>query len=161
MMDRVNKILFHPEYQKKLKELEMLELERKFCKHSLEHFLDVARLAYIENLEKGLYIPKDLIYAASLLHDIGRVEEYKSGVDHEEASVLAAKELLPESGFTKEEEKQIIQAVSGHRDRGVRQTDDLAGILYRADKQSRICLNCKAFKECYWSAEKKNKILRY
>ena len=50
MMDtmiRVNQIWNHPIYQEQLQALQTLEADRKFCRHTPEHFLDVARLAYI------------------------------------------------------------------------------------------------------------------
>lgn len=41
----------------------------------MEHFLDVARLMYIYNLEDQAGFSKEMIYAAGLLHDIGRYEQ--------------------------------------------------------------------------------------
>ena len=95
-MERVNKILNHPTYKTLLEELSRLEKDRFFCKHSLEHFLDVARIAYINVLERGLSYKKEIIYAIALLHDIGRVEEYKNGISHDIASVKIAEEILIE-----------------------------------------------------------------
>ena len=46
-MIRVNQIWKHPIYQEQLQALQMLEADRKFCRHTPEHFLDVARLAYM------------------------------------------------------------------------------------------------------------------
>ena len=37
----------------------------------------------------------------------------------------------------------------------------LEEIIYKADKLSRQCFNCKAEKECYWSSEKKNFKITY
>ena len=51
----------------------------------------------------------------------------------------------------------VISPVSyTHLDVYKRQGYDLAGILYRADKNSRNCFACKAEHECNWSREKKN-----
>ena len=50
-MDRVNQIWKHPLYQTELHKLQLLEADREFCRHTPEHFLDVARLAYIRALE--------------------------------------------------------------------------------------------------------------
>ena len=44
--------------------------------------MDVARIAYIENLEAQLGLEKEDIYIAALLHDLGRVDEYESGIGH-------------------------------------------------------------------------------
>ena len=50
-MKRVNAIWNHPLYQKNLKELQKLEKDRIFCRHTPEHFFDVARLTWIYTLE--------------------------------------------------------------------------------------------------------------
>ena len=71
-MDRVNRILHNPRYRECVEKNRKYEEERIFCRHDMSHFLDVARLSWIENLEKGLGIEKELIYAAALLHDCGR-----------------------------------------------------------------------------------------
>ena len=76
-MTRVNAIWQHPLYQQNLKDLIHLEADRIFCRHTPEHFLDVARLAYIFALERGLNCSRELIYCTALLHDIGRVRQYR------------------------------------------------------------------------------------
>ena len=67
-MDRVVAIWRHPLYQSYYRKLEQLERERVFCRHQMIHLLDVARIAYIRNLEEGLGLQKELIYAAAILH---------------------------------------------------------------------------------------------
>lgn len=84
-MKRVQEIWEHPLYQQNLKELTRLEADRIFCRHTPEHFLDVARLAYIFSLERGISCPRELIYCTALLHDIGRAEQYTVGTPHDEA----------------------------------------------------------------------------
>ena len=79
-MIRVNQIWKHPIYQEQLQALQMLEADRKFCRHTPEHFLDVARLAYIHALESHASASKELIYCTALLHDIGRAEQYRFGI---------------------------------------------------------------------------------
>lgn len=86
-MDRVNQIWRHPVYQEHYKKIQELESERIFCRHTPEHFLDVARLMYIYALEKHLELPKELIYAAALLHDIGRAQQYQYNIPHDIAGV--------------------------------------------------------------------------
>ena len=71
-MERVNRILKNHTYQDCLQQIYRLEAGRIFCGHDMTHFLDVARLAYIFNLEENLQIEKERIYAAALLHDVGR-----------------------------------------------------------------------------------------
>lgn len=153
-MERVNKILNHPTYKILLEELRELEKDRFFCKHSLAHFLDVARIAYIKVLERGLSYKKETIYAIALLHDIGRVEEYKNGIDHNIASVRVAEEILMELEFSKDEIDMICKCIKEHRIEG---EDELSKIIYESDKASRNCFNCNAFDFCKWSNEKKNK----
>ena len=153
-MERVNKILNHPKYKELLKELSELEKDRVFCKHSLAHFLDVARIAYIKVLEQGLNYNKELIYAISLLHDIGRVEEYKNGIDHHIASAIIAEEILKELEFSKEDIDIIVKCIKNHRSEA---EDELSRIIYISDKSSRTCFNCDAYDSCKWSIDKKNK----
>ena len=57
-MDRVNQIWNHPLYQNELNKLQLLETDREFCRHTPEHFLDVARLAYIRALEENAPVSK-------------------------------------------------------------------------------------------------------
>lgn len=156
-MDRVNKILNHVKYKELLEELTELEKDRVFCKHSLAHFLDVARIAYIEVLEKGLSYKKEIIYAIGLLHDIGRVEEYKNGINHDIASARIAEEILTEIEFKKEEIEMIVKCIRDHRIEG---EDELSKIIYKSDKSSRTCFTCTAFELCKWSNDKKNKLIK-
>lgn len=139
----------------------MAEEGRRFCHHDMGHFLDVARLAMIFALQEGQPLPEEMIYAAALLHDIGRWRQYEDGTPHEKASALLAPEILAESGFTKEEIEQILSAILNHRNAAVKKDRTLDGILYRADKMSRSCFCCEAEKECDWKGDKKNFTLQY
>ena len=98
-MDRVNQVWRHPVYQEHYKKIQELESERIFCRHTPEHFLDVARLMYIYALEEHLELPKELIYAAALLHDIGRAQQYQYNIPHDIAGVEIAREILTESAL--------------------------------------------------------------
>ena len=106
-MDRVNQIWRHPVYQEHYKKIQELESERIFCRHTPEHFLDVARLMYIYALEEHLELPKELIYAAALLHDIGRAQQYQYNIPHDIAGVEIAREILTDLHFT-EQDKELI-----------------------------------------------------
>ena len=157
-MDKVNEILNNKDYKIYLEELSELEKERVFCNHTIEHFLDVSRIAYIRVLEEGLKYSKEVIYAIGLLHDIGRVLEYKEEIPHHEGSVIIAKDILKETSFTKEEKDEILKGIENHRkDSG----DELSRIIYESDKLSRNCFSYKAEKDCYWSKEKKNFKIKY
>ncbi len=157
-MKRVNDILNNEIYKGYLHRLEKYEENREFCKHNLEHFLDMARISYIMVLEEGLNFSKEIIYSIGLLHDIGRVLEYESGIPHHKASVMLSKEILIDIDFSQEEKESILKAIENHRDE---KSDKLSSIIYKSDKLSRNCLKCKAIKECYWSDEKKNLIIKY
>ena len=156
-MNNIEKILNNPKYKNLLVELSDLEKNREFSNHTLEHFLDVARISYITILEEGLNYSKEVVYTIALLHDIGRVLEYNNGIDHHEGSAIIAKELLEETSFTKEEKDLIIKAIKNHRKEC---EDELSKIIYKSDKLSRNCFNCKAYNECYWDKEKKNKEIK-
>ena len=100
-MKRVNLIYRHPLYQKKYNALQKAEEHRKFCNHTLEHFLDVARLMYIYSVEQELSISKEVIYAAAFMHDIGRIDQIEKGIPHEMAGAALWDRILPDCGFCK------------------------------------------------------------
>lgn len=153
-MKRVNAIVHHPVFAARLKRLEELEAERVFCRHDLTHLLDVARLMWIDVLEGQLPLDREVVYAAALLHDIGRTDQIEHGIPHDQAGAELAARILPEAGFSPEEAGQILQAIRGHRADG---SEDILGkLLYRSDKASRACWCCGAKGECNWSEEKKN-----
>lgn len=158
-MEKVNKICNHPVWKRSLAKIQELEKERIFCHHNTEHFLDVARIAYIENLEKGLHISKEKIYAAAMLHDIGRHLQYLQGIPHERGSVMLAEDILKDCGFEEEERSEILSAIQMHRTPETKLQDNLAGLIYRADKKSRMCVFCSACQECNWSRDKKNLVI--
>ena len=159
-MDRVNQIWNHPLYQTELRKLQLLEADREFCRHTPEHFLDVARLAYIRALEENYPVSKELIYCTALLHDIGRHLQYERGIPDEEGSVMLACQFLGDCGFSDAECMKICDAIAGHRAKKTGEDGGLAGALYRADKASRMCLFCAADAECNWPEEKKNMAVR-
>ena len=160
-MLRVNRILENEKYKLHLEKINAAEETRLFCCHNMSHFLDVARIAMQLNLEKGLGISKELIYATALLHDIGRHVQYADGTPHEKASAALAPEILTECGFGQDEQREIIEAIGNHRNKEVAAEKDLSGIIYRADKLSRPCFSCRMERECDWSKAKKNMRLEY
>ena len=110
-MDRVNQIWNHPLYQNELNKLQLLETDREFCRHTPEHFLDVARLAYIRALEENAPVSKELIYCTALLHDIGRARQYEDGTPHDEAGAAIAGQILrtkaPETVFPVKQSRNV------------------------------------------------------
>ena len=98
-MERVNQILKNQVFSEQLKKLSRLEQGRIYCGHGIDHLLAVARIAYIKTLEEGLPFQKDIIYAAALLHDVGRAAQYETGIPHDQAGALLAETILSECGF--------------------------------------------------------------
>ena len=143
-----------------LKDLTRLEADRVFCRHTPEHFLDVARLAYIFALERKLNCSRELIYCTALLHDIGRAEQYITGTPHDEAGVRIAETILSDLDFSSEEKEAILSAIEEHRSSG-KETSILSQLIYEADKKSRNCFLCEAEPQCYWSPQKKNMTIQY
>ena len=180
-MERVNGIIKHKLYLEYIQRIKAWEQDRIFCKHDMVHFLDVCRLAQIDWLELQLrtmeeksyeisgnlsgaadkiIVNKELIYAAGLLHDIGRWQEYESGIRHEIAGSKLAYDILQDTGFDEKETAEIMLAISNHRNKEIKDEVSLSGFLYRADKKSRACFSCEAEGECDWSALKKNMVIK-
>ncbi len=133
-----------------------LESTRIYCCHGYDHLLSVARIAYIRALELGLPYSKQVVYAAALLHDIGKAEQYESGEPHEEVGARFAAQILADSGgFTEDEQAAIVQAVREHR-RFAESSSDLGKLLFQADKASRACFACDVRDSCSWPREKMN-----
>ena len=156
---RLTFIQNHPLYLSADRRLQELEETRVFCRHQMNHLLDVARIAYILNLEMKLGISRDLIYAAAILHDIGKGRQYEEGIPHETASADLAEQILADMpaklAFTSEEQQQILTAIRGHR-RLRRDAEPLEALLYKSDQMSRACFACPADSQCNWSNDKKN-----
>lgn len=160
-MERIDKILNHDLFIKQLKKNEEAEKNRTFCHHDMGHFLDVARIGMIFNLKENLEIGEEMIYAAALLHDIGKHLQYEKGIPHEQASAELAPRILRDCGFDEKETDVIVTAILLHRTKGIASEPSLNGILYRADKASRACFACKMEKECDWKADKKNLTIKW
>lgn len=164
-MDRVTKIISNELYKESQKAIDTYEKERKFCRHDFNHYLDTARIAYIISLEEEYNFSKEIIYATALLHDIGRIDEYKMGISHDVASAKKAKIILEQCDYENSEIELICKAIKNHREYKNKYSIDkemtLSELLYKADKLSRCCYNCNAYLECKWSDEVKNNIIKY
>ncbi len=158
-MPRVDAVWNSAAFQAHLERIDELEAAREFCRHGAAHMLDVARIMWIANLEQGLGLDRELVYATALLHDIGRDEQYETGIPHDVASERISCEILTalpdEARFSAAELTQIRRAILGHR--GLRaDASVLEELLYRADKASRACFACAARAACNWSEDKMN-----
>ncbi len=159
-MERIDKLVKLPTYQTLMETINKAEEGREFCRHDINHSLDVARIGCILNAEENLGIKKAVIYATALLHDIGRAQEYTGGEKHNAAGAKIARELLEAVNFGGDDLKEIVAAIYYHSSqeaaekKGLR---SLSNLLYRADKMSRNCFLCKKYDECYWPDARKNK----
>lgn len=157
-MKYVEKLLTETDYLKQMEQLEELEQERRFCRHGLNHVLDVARIAWIQVLEQELSYEKEDVYLTALLHDMGRIAEYQRGEAHHEAGVLEAQQYLDQIGYPNEKRTRILKAISEHREKK-KLNDDFTNIIKTADNRSRNCYFCKANRVCKWSEERKNRTI--
>jgi uncharacterized protein len=157
-LEKINQILNSQLFKKYLIKLDELEENRVFCKHGIEHSLDVARIAYIKVLEDKLPYSKEVIYSIGLLHDIGRVSEYTDNIPHHQGSVIIATEILEGTSFSTDEKQIILKAIGEHRKKA---EDELSRLIYFSDKLSRGCFVCKSQNECYWPTENKNFNIKY
>ena len=161
-MYRVDRILKDSWYKECLAHNASLEKERRFCRHDLQHMLDVARIAYmllLEGLSGGeaaaagegevkMISGKELVYAAGLLHDMARWKEYETGEDHAVAGSLMAGPVLDRAGYDAAEKEIIITAIREHR-AGGREASPLGQYLCQADDLSRPCHRCDARAQCH------------
>lgn len=159
-MNKIEQIRNHPLFLQEYDRLQRMEAGRTYCGHDMEHFLDVARVCWIQTLEQNLPLTKDIVYAAGLLHDIGKGLQYEQGTPHHIASAQLAEKILPECGYTPEEITPVVEAIKLHR-KPQEHDHPLVTLLYFADKKTRLCFCCKAAAECNWSDEKRTKEIAY
>lgn len=158
-MKRVQILLKDTLYNEYIKNNVSEEAE-KYCRHDLHHHLDVARIAYILVLEQndlnyfvkesalsGKLAAKEVIYAASLLHDIGKWKEYQTGIDHAVLGARMARDILCRAYFTTDEAECICRAIYEHRNIS-KDMSFLGERLYRADNLSRVCSECEYKSDC-------------
>lgn len=157
-MKRIEAILRDVRFQKSLLRIERLEQQRIFCRHGLEHLLDVARIAWILTMEEQLPLDKEIVYGAALLHDIGRDRQYEEQIPHHQASAGLAAEILPDAGYNAVETTLIVDAIAQHGAPCCEQ-GSLAQVLYQADKLSRNCFRCTVQDQCKWPEEKRNRTI--
>ena len=167
-MKRATAVYEHPEFQTRLAKLKELEIDRIWCRHGIDHLMDVARLAYIFVLERGYALDKDLVYATALLHDVGRSTQYLEGTPHAEAGIEPAKTILTDCGFSEAETAMALRAIAEHSDESSASPEviartmpekvvdeqlsaQLTEVIYDGDKLSRDCFRCEVNTECNWA----------
>lgn len=154
-MKTVTALLAHPDFRKRLAAIERKEATRRFCRHGLDHALDVARISWILALENGRPFDKETVYLAALLHDLGRSEDDAS---HDAASVRLARILLADCGASAETVAAVCAAIGAHREKAAVDpaSASLGQLLAFADKKSRLCWRCAARDDCHWPEAAKN-----
>ncbi|MEE0511138.1 MAG: HD domain-containing protein [Peptococcaceae bacterium] len=155
-MKIVGCLLHHDGFIQAINTIENREQTRRFCRHGLDHALDVARISWILVLENHRSFDKETVYLAALLHDIGRSQ---NDDDHDRASARLAKEWLSDCGAPQNTIDNICAAISAHRQRNAEidpATANLGELLALADKRSRACFRCAAAADCYWPENLKN-----
>lgn len=160
-MDKINQILQHPLFKQYMEANDNKEKERVFCRHNMSHIFDVARIAYILNMEEEHRVSKDMIYGAALLHDIGRHVQYETGEKHAFVSAGLAPEILKDCGFDDEEIKAIVSAIYTHSDKSQIGGKGLNALIAKADQLSRACYTCPVESECNWGEERKNREMKW
>lgn len=160
-MKKFQKILEHDTFLKYIEEILSIEAKRPYCRHDLTHLLDVARYAYIKNLEMGYGLSQDVIYGAALLHDIGKVLQYREHIPHELTGAKECEAVLQECGYEDEEIQKIKTAILYHRKGNDPKKNPLSELLYEADKRTRMCMFCKERMTCKWTEEDKNHSIIY
>ncbi len=159
-MERIDAIVRDHLFRECLDKNRATEENREFCKHDMQHFVDVARITYILLLESDalvsfcqdnkldLQAAKEVVYAAGILHDIGRWHQYETGEDHWIIGAELAGEILERAGFSPQEIRIITRAIREHREQRLGMSL-LGELLYRADNLSRACHQCSAKDKCY------------
>ena len=153
----INKILQHPLFQQYMNANAEREADRIFCRHNMSHVMDVARIAYILNAEEDYGLSKNMIYAAALLHDIGRHVQYETGEKHAFVSARLAPAILADCGFDAKDIQDIVSAIYTHSNKSIIQDRTLNGLIARADQLSRACYTCPVSDQCNWGDDRKNK----
>jgi len=142
----INEALYNEHMQRNVSQ----EVEPKIYEHGFHHHLDVARITYILILEhndlnyfvresglSGKLAAKEVIYAAGLLHDIGKWKEYKEGIEHASYGAMVARDILPRAFFNPNEVDIICRAIYEHSNIS-KDMSFLGERVHRADNLSRV-----------------------
>ncbi len=125
----------------------------------------MARIAYIRNLEEGLGFDKEMIYAAAVLHDIGKSLQYEEKVPHE---IAGERSQGGNTGLLFRMKRVLDLRMRKRRSVGCQGTPDgletwadtLEKLLYEATKRPDCVFHVLAEEKCNWNEEKKNMEIR-
>lgn len=137
------------------------ERDRLFCRHDYRHVVLVSQISCkiikqtcglntfikTEGLN-GIKSALEVVYAAGLLHDMGRWLQYDTGEDHALAGSVIAAGVLKRAGFSEREALVITRAIREHR-KALPGQSYLGRVLCLADDLSRPCGSCSARLDCY------------
>lgn len=163
MTEQIDRLLQHPKYRARLELLQEMEQNRIYCGHNLEHFMKVGCIAEQVVVKNELPFSEDVIFGAALLHDVGRVEQYRQGISHEKASVAFAREILFSLNWDVSDIEMVCEAIGSHShrqcaaDRWEKMSAlvSLAEVISFADQFSRTCYRCHVADTCKWKEEEK------
>lgn len=169
-MKYTENLLKQPAFLQWQAEIQSYEQDRIYCKHDLAHALDVCRIAWILYLEYRLSLDgnemgsweKDRFYVTGLLHDVGRVFQYRNGEHHSSAGVRMAEQILREIGYPSEWMEETLRIIGSHQGRSTLQEmpKNMEYFLRRADHLSRNCFCCAAADSCKWKEQERNQTIR-
>jgi dTMP kinase len=94
--------------------VELLKAKTLSSSHHLDHLQQVAYLA--SELAKIHQADREIVVAASLLHDLGRSDTNTRGPETAQTAATEALELLKVAGYSTEEITKITQAIREHDD---------------------------------------------
>ena len=77
--------------------------------------MTVARVTCLLAAEQGLPVNQEQVYAAGLLHDIGRHLQYQQNIPHEQAGAEIAEGILIDCGFDRQERSDILRLIGANR----------------------------------------------
>lgn len=177
-LDRINGIINNEEYQDWIVANNQAEYGSEYCRHGLEHALDVARISYELWLDnQGNPLAKDIVYAAGLLHDIGFWSKFENIDEHDDCDcgchehhnheheknaepetpfqvgASLAEDILFDAGYHPAVIAEITKAIINMETDA---KEGLSVVLRKANELSRPCFVCPMKNKC----DKNNKNLR-
>jgi len=112
-------------------------LYRADAAHDFDHVLRV--LANAERIGRAEKADMGVLRTATLLHDIARADQRRTGVDHAAEGARRARTMLTQAGHPTEFVEAVCHAIAAHRFRNELAPQTLeAKILYDADKLDSI-----------------------
>lgn len=154
-MDKIQGIINHPVFMDSIKQIELLEMERKYCKHDMKHFVAVTKIMTNINNKENLLYTDEQIHAAGLLHDVGKFIQYQTGEPHQYAGIDIAETIMSDVGFSQADISLVLTAIKEHS--GWVKREGFSELLRKSDKLSRQCYECQVSDQCKWPIEMRNK----